>query len=61
MTAHMITWTIYSEQARAHYENHARIDRKYPLTHAGCERILRRELQKPTLNVVRVEKMSAAA
>ena len=56
MIHHSITYTIYSAEAREHYENNATLYRSRPLTHEGAQRILRRELKKPTLNVVRVEK-----
>ncbi len=57
MIYHTVKYTVYSAAAGAHYESSTALYRQYPLTHAGAQRILRRMFDKPTLNVVRIEKM----
>ena len=57
MIYHTITYTVYSAAFRAHYESQAALYRNRPLTCTGAQRILRRMFDKPTLNVVRVQKM----
>ena len=55
MLYHTVTYTVYSFEARANYEKQASLYRKYRLTEAGAQRILRRTLSTPTLNVTRIE------
>ncbi len=57
MIYHTVKYTVYSAEARAHYESSTALYRQYPLTCTGAQRILRKELDRPTLNVVRIEKM----
>jgi len=55
MIHHHITYTIQVENSLDRYEKHAALFRKEKLTHAGAQRILRKELGNKDVIVTHIQ------